>query len=208
MAMAEPSDDFIRRRTIELALRDGTRVRLRPIRPQDKSVLAESMKRLSPESRYRRFFSPIDTLTPGLLTLLTEIDYVNHFAWVALATDEIGEHAVGVGRYIRLADSPTSAEIAVTIRDDYQGRGLGTLLYEMLGLVAHEQGITEFMAFVLPENSPMRHLLRGEGMELHFSSGDGVLRGSGPVRSQRDELLNADLYDDLRLAARGEVGLA
>jgi len=137
--------EFVRRRTTEVALRDGTRVRLRPILPEDKAVLVEGFRRLSPESRYRRFMAPIQELTDDELRYLTEIDYVDHFAWLALDLEQPGHPGIGVGRYVRIPEEPDVAEAAVTVVDDYyQGRGVGTLLLEALGAVALENGIRRF----------------------------------------------------------------
>jgi len=200
---AEASDEFFRARTFDGVLRDGTPVRIRPIAPEDKDRLAEGMRNLSPQSRYRRFFSSIETLDPALLRHLTEIDYVDHFAWLALSG--AGEHAspLGVGRYIRLPEQPDAAEIAITVGDEYQGRGLGTLLLDLLGLVAQEHGIREFVAVVLPENSPMRDLLRAAGIDMAWDPDIGALRGIGPVRGV-DTITNTHLAAQLQAAARGE----
>ena len=96
-------EGFVRRRTIEVALRDGTMVRIRPIVPEDKDHILDGFRRLSPESRYRRFLSPIDELTPDMLQDLTEVDYRDRFAYVAFALD-VGGPALGIGvaRYVRL----------------------------------------------------------------------------------------------------------
>lgn len=197
------ADEFIRRRTVDLTLRDGTPIRVRPIRPDDKELLVEGMRRLSPESRYRRFFSPVETLSPTLLRRLTEIDYVDHFAWIVLSreSEEVPAPAIAVGRYIRLSTEPTCAEVAITVRDDYQARGLGAMLLEILGLVARDHAITEFTAVVLPENSPMRHLLSDEGIDLQFDADAGALRGTGPIPVAEE--LHSDLGNQF-LAALGE----
>jgi RimJ/RimL family protein N-acetyltransferase len=197
------TDEFLRARTLDCELRDGTPVRVRPIAPDDKDRLAEGMKRLSPQSRYRRFFSNMETLDPALLRHLTEVDYSDHFAWLAVSRDEPGGPAVGVGRYIRLRDRPTAAEVAITVRDDYQGRGLGTLLLDLLGLVALEHGIDEFVAIVQPENSPMRALLHSVGIDLAWDPEMGALRGIGPVRGV-DAVTNVALAERLQSAARGQ----
>ena len=89
------------------------------------------------------------------------------------------------------------------MRDDYQGRGLGTLLLDLLGLVALEHGIEEFVAVVLPENSPMRDLLRSAGIDVAWAPDLGALRGIGPVRDV-DAVTNAALAPQLQAAARGE----
>jgi len=110
-------------------LRDGTPVLVRPIRPDDKELIRQGFDRLSPASRYRRFLSPVDELSDAELRYLTEIDYVDHFAWAALRADRPNE-GIGVARYIRLKEEPEVAEAAVTVLDEYQGKGLGTFMYK------------------------------------------------------------------------------
>ncbi|MGH2706432.1 MAG: hypothetical protein ACRDJ4_15495 [Actinomycetota bacterium] len=116
-------EEFIRRRTADVVLLDGTRVIVQPIVPEAKELLATSFERLSPRSRYRRFFSPIRELSEDQLRRLTEIDYVDHFAWTARTPGGLG---VGVSRYVRLAEDAGTAEVAVTVIHEYQDRGLGT----------------------------------------------------------------------------------
>src|SRR5438132_12112120 len=113
---------------ITASLPDGTRVAFRPVVAEDKEVIRRGFEQLSPESRYRRFFSPLQTLPDRLLRYLTEIDYHNHFAWLATLPDLEGSPVVGVGRWVRLQEDPTAAEAAVTVIDAYHHRGIGTLL--------------------------------------------------------------------------------
>src|SRR5258708_40262776 len=98
--MADP--EFISQRTTDVTLDDGPRVRLRPIVPQDKAMLDDGFANLSDESRYRRFAGAVSKLTPALLAYLTEIDYTDHFAWVAFASGDPGRPGLGVARYVRL----------------------------------------------------------------------------------------------------------
>jgi CRP-like cAMP-binding protein len=160
---------------VAAVLSDGTRIRLRPICPNDKGLLAQGMDRLSPESRRRRFFTAKDQLSDASLVYLTEVDYIDHFAWVAFAPDEPGDPIVGVARYIRLADQPDTAEMALTVIDDYQGRGLGSLLFEALGVAGRSNGVERFLAHVLHDNVPMRAMLREAGGNLDVDE-PGVLR--------------------------------
>jgi GNAT superfamily N-acetyltransferase len=108
--------------------------------------LLRGFERLSPQSRYRRFMAP-----------MPEVDHHDHEAIVAL-DDETGE-GVGVARYVRHLDRPTAAEIAVTVIDDWQGRGVGTLLVDVLSARAREEGVTTFTALMLAENADMMDML-------------------------------------------------
>src|SRR6266571_4119319 len=182
-------------------LRDGTRILVRPVVPEDKPLLVKGLTRLSPESRFRRFMAPIHMLTTAELKYLTEIDYVDHFAWLALLRDR-PDYAVGVGRYVRLADEPTVAEPAITVADELHGKGLGTLLLGLLAVAARAAGIERFRAFVLEENRPMREILGELGAETHHDS-PGMLRID--VALDPDELPESPAGRVLRFIA-GNLG--
>src|SRR5438105_1313676 len=214
---------YIAARTSQVTLRDGSRVILRPAVPGDRKLLVEAFGRLSPESRYRRFFAPLQALPDQLLDYLTSIDYVDHFAWAALADGPGtvlggsrrhclgdtphppggGPIGVGVSRYVRLAD-PEAAEMAVTVVDDWQGKGLGRILLDALVLEALENGITRFEGDVLVENRPMQEMLRRTGARFR-PEGAGVLRFSIDLPVHRDALRDSPLGDLLRALAKGEV---
>ena len=130
-----------------LPLRDGTELEVRPIRPTDKGGLRDAFERMSPESRYRRFFSPVKELSDRDLAYLTEVDHHDHEALVAIAP---GVGIVAVARFVRADEGRAEASIAVT--DDWQGRGIGTGLLELLAERAREEGITHFVALVLADN--------------------------------------------------------
>jgi GNAT superfamily N-acetyltransferase len=199
-------DEFIARRTTEVTLRDGTPVLLRPILPEDKAELLDGFRRLSPQSRYRRFLSPVDELTEEQLRDLTEVDYVDHFAWVAFDLGATGGPGIGVARYVRVPGEPEVAEAAVTVVDDYQGRGLGTLLLEALGAVALENGITRFRGYALEENRAILEVLEGLGASTAHDS-PGVVRVEIDLRA--GETPGSPLREVLRILARGDgpVGL-
>jgi len=196
--------DFVARRSMEVSLRDGTRVRFRPIVPEDKQHLADGFDRLSPESRYRRFMAPLQELTPEMLRDLTEIDYRDHFAYIAFALEEEGEQGAGVARYVRIPGEPEVAEAAVTVVDDYQGRGLGILLLDALGAVALENGIRRFRAYALDSNRPLQELVREMGAEARFDS-PGLVRVEADLPARQDELRGSPMYRLFRALARGEA---
>jgi len=141
-----------------IALRDGSRVRVRQGHRSDRDLLLRGFERLSPESRYRRFLAPMQELTESTLRYLTEIDHHDHEAMIAL-DDQTGE-GIGVARYVRDPDHPDVAEVAVTVIDDWQGRGLGTLLLEVISARARQEGITRFTALMLATNQEMMDLLQ------------------------------------------------
>lgn len=200
-----PVDDL--RRDVRLA--DGTDVRLRPVRPNDQAALVEAFGRLSPESRLLRFFTPMSRLSPRQLQYLTHIDYVDHFAWAAFDRARVDEPGstpdglgIGVARYIRLDDEPDVAELAVAVVDDYQGRGLGTLLVEALVTVARERGIRRFCAFVRNENAPMLSVLHRFGAS-EVRDEPGVTRVDIPIEGDSDQEAGAEVRRALGLSVSG-----
>jgi RimJ/RimL family protein N-acetyltransferase len=144
-----------------IALRDGSRVRIRRLRDSDSELLLRGFRRLSPESRYRRFLTPTPELSERTLRYLVEIDHRNHEALIAV--DEESNEGVGVARYVRDQARPSAAEVAVTVVDDWQGRGLGTLLLEAITMRAREEGVDTFTALMLVDNSQMMDLLQRLG---------------------------------------------
>jgi GNAT superfamily N-acetyltransferase len=116
-------------RAVQVELRDGSRVRIRQCRRTDRDLLVRGFERLSPESRYRRFLTPMHELDARTLRYMTDVDHHDHEAMVAL--DKSGE-GVGDARYVRDNAQPDTAEVAVTVVDGWQGRGLGTLLLEAI----------------------------------------------------------------------------
>jgi GNAT superfamily N-acetyltransferase len=136
------------RRTV--TLRDGARVTLRPIAPEDKPLIAASFERLSEESRYRRFFTSKKELSAADLDYLVDVDHSDHEAIIAV--DRLSGEAVGVARYVRSNDDAAVAELAVTVIDDWQGRGLGRLLLTRLTDRARREGVRRFSAVVLGQN--------------------------------------------------------
>jgi RimJ/RimL family protein N-acetyltransferase len=160
----------------EFTLMDGTRIVMRPIEPGDKAGIAHGFDHLSEESRYRRFMGGVKRLTPPVLRALTEVDHENHEAWVAFAPDEPGSPGIGVARYVRLRDEPDIAEPAVTVVDEYQGRGLGTTMMDVLARDAVSHGIGRFRAYVLVDNHPIIKILRRLGATMRVEE-PGVLRG-------------------------------
>ncbi|HEV7468040.1 MAG TPA: GNAT family N-acetyltransferase [Candidatus Dormibacteraeota bacterium] len=173
-------------------LRDGTPVRMRAIRPEDRALLTTGMEHLSLGSRYRRFLSPIARLSEQQLRDFTELDHVNHYAWVMMVQSGSEPVWIGVGRYVRDGDDAGLAEVAITVVDAWQGRGAGTLLVAATALVALDNGIERFHAEVLAENLPMLSVFRRLGGAVTSRQGylvwvELALRGCLPrLRSALD----------------------
>jgi hypothetical protein len=116
--------------TEEHILSDGMHVTLRHIRASDAPELHAGFLRLSPESRYRRFFTGITDLSEEMLRYLTEVDGVDHVAIVAagVSPDLKHEAGYGVARFVRRKDDAHVAEAAITVVDDMQHKGIGRIL--------------------------------------------------------------------------------
>jgi GNAT superfamily N-acetyltransferase len=174
----------------EHVLEDGTRVTVRLIEPADKDELRRQFTRLSPESRYRRFFHAVTELSDETLDYLTLVDTNDHLAVVALvdSLDMKKDEGVGVGRFVRLAEAPDIAEAAVTVVDDFQRRGLGKVLLETLAEAAKERGIRKFRGEVLTSNAPMRRLLEEAGATAEELP-DGTTVFDVPLETANEEPL-------------------
>jgi GNAT superfamily N-acetyltransferase len=138
-------------------IRDGTEVVVRPIEPGDADALREGFERLSFESRYARFLSPMEHMSPAMVRYFTEVDHHDHEALVAVDPDE--DRMVAVARYVRERDDVEVAEAAVTVADDWHGRGLGTAMLHELAERARDEGVKRFTAYVLARNDDVIDML-------------------------------------------------
>jgi GNAT superfamily N-acetyltransferase len=169
--------------TIAVTLRDGSIAELRPIHPDDRGLLAEGLSLMSIESRFARFGVGVDHLTPSELDYLTKVDQVGHVAWGAAIDNE----PAGVGRYIRFSD-PICADVAVTVVDRFQGRGLGRVLFEALVASARANQLAELCFAVQPFNQAVRRILDGVDVDLTESGGlvQGRIEVSSVPATERD----------------------
>ena len=179
-------------------LRDGHEILIRPIRPDDREELAAGVHRLSPESRYRRFFTPTSELRAAELSYLTDVDHHDHEALVAV--DPPTGHGVGVARFVRSPDDLERAEVAVAVADSWQGRGVATALLHRLTERAREEGVRCFTAEILAQNRPMLELIDDLGTVsvTHRDHGSVEVEVELPA-----EGIGAELRETLRAAARG-----
>jgi GNAT superfamily N-acetyltransferase len=134
-------------------------VSIRPVRAGDKALLAHGLERLSDESVHRRFLTPKRSFSQGELRYLTEIDAVDHVALIAEDPTAEAHGLVAVGRFVRLAEDPEAAEIAIVVADAWQARGVGSLLGGHLVHAARNRGIRRFTATMAAGNRPAHRLM-------------------------------------------------
>lgn len=149
----------------EAELPDGTRVTLRPIRPEDAEKEAAFVAGLSEQTRYLRFMHAVNALTPDQLARFTQIDYDREMALIATVGEDGDERQVAVARYSTLPD-PRDCEFAIVVADDWQDRGLARRLMRMLIDVARQRGYRRMVGTVLATNRRMRDFARSLGFTV------------------------------------------
>src|SRR3954454_1646398 len=160
----------------DAVLADGGTVHVRPIRPDDGPALEDLHGRLSAETVYLRFFSPLPRLSPQLVERFTHVDYEDRFALVA----ELGPQFVAVARYDRLPGT-ADAEVAFVVDDRHQGRGLGTLLLEHLAVAGRDRGMRRFVAETLAGNNRMLGVFHDAGFAEERQFDGSVVRVAFPI---------------------------
>jgi acyl-CoA synthetase (NDP forming)/GNAT superfamily N-acetyltransferase len=159
----------------DVILSDGSTMHIRPIRPTDGARIEALHQRLSPETIYFRFFTPLSKLSAKMLDRFINVDYVERLALIG----QLGDDIIAVARYERLSstweDGP-EAEVAFLVDDAHQGKGIGTVMLEHLTGAAKQAGIVRFVADTLAENQRMLRVFHDAGYndERHFA--DGVVR--------------------------------
>lgn len=182
---------------IPVRVRDGTELLLRPVLPGDSERTMQGHVRFSSDTLYRRFMSP-RVPSPALMDYLAEVDYVDHFVWVM--TDEDG-HPVADARFVRDDHDPGVAEIAFTVADAYQGRGIGSFLIGALSVAARVGGIEKFSARMLADNVAMRTIMDHYGA-LWERDDIGVVTTVVDVPDTRDLPLSRDMTEKIKRTAR------
>jgi GNAT superfamily N-acetyltransferase len=146
---------------VPVELRDGSAIRVRKGRHDDRELLLAGFEKLGPRSRYQRFLTAMPRLTEATIEHLLDIDHHDHEMLIAI--DERTGSGVGVARFVRFTERPDTAEAAVTVIDDWQRRGVGTILLDLLADRAREEGIVRFATLLLADNRDMLDLLRSLG---------------------------------------------
>src|SRR5262249_5262440 len=155
------------------ALRDGRRVEIRALVPEDQAGLTAAVARVSTQSLYRRFFAVRRSFTEQEIEFFTHVDFVNHVALVAEAEEDGKTVIVGGGRYVMV--QPGQAEVAFAVIDAYQGHGIGAALMRHLVAIARDAGLKELVAEVLPDNRPMLKVFEKCGLSATTKRGSDVV---------------------------------
>jgi protein lysine acetyltransferase len=181
---------------IPVAAKDGTGLLLRPVLPGDAERF-KSNGSFSRQTLSRRYQGGAPT--EARLAYLFEVDYVDHFVWVV--THGADGPVVADARFIRDEDDPGSAEVAITVADAYQGRGIGTLLLVALAVAARVDGIKRFHARVLSDNPPARAL--GDKVNARWEQEEpGVITTTGEIPAPDDLPLDNDTRRQIQHVAR------
>jgi hypothetical protein len=154
-------------------LKDATPVLVRTVRPSDRALLLEGFARLSDQSRMFRFMAPIRSLSEESVARFTAESTPIRHAIGSLDLSADPPLPVAIARYERLGGAGSDAEMAVTVVDSHQKRGLGTLLFAGIAIVASQAGIPAFVAFVHGENYGMIRLMHDLGGTVKTIPGEG-----------------------------------
>jgi len=152
----------------------GQLLRLRAIRPDDRAALRAEFLKLSKATVRDRFFSIKMDLTPAELSYFTEVDFDQHVALVAELETDTGYQPAAVARLVRKSDQADHAEIAITVADALQGKGIGEIMLRHLFDCARGLGVRRIDASVLAENRRMMHLIRKTGLPFDSSMHEGI----------------------------------
>jgi RimJ/RimL family protein N-acetyltransferase len=158
-------------------LKDGTRVIIRAIRPDDRTPFLEAFRLLEEDSIYTRFFSLRGDLSDAELDRAVNVDFVREVALVVTTETARGETIVATGRYLasEAPNAERSAELAFVVEEDYQGRGIASRLLTHLAALARRQGLVRFEADVLSQNSAMLTVFKRCGFQMRQRRDGGVV---------------------------------
>jgi len=144
-------------------LRNGERIEIRALNPQDRDDLMAAVDRTSSDSLYRRFFAVRRHFTETEESFYLNVDFVSQVALIAVADANGQPIIIGGGRYV--VGEPGQAEVAFTVVDKYQGRGVGAALLRHLAVIARQAGLRELVAYVLPDNRAMLKVFEKSGLK-------------------------------------------
>lgn len=146
--------------------------------PTDTCDVVEMFERMSPRARHMRFFTPMPIVHRATIRPLCDVDQVVHQAWIVRAGSANGP-AIAEVRGVRDRERPERAEVALAVRDDWSGRGLGATLLDWVGVELATSGVTTLTCEVHPENTRSRRMFSRAGFSFRFQ--DGAFVGEGPA---------------------------
>ncbi|TLD68228.1 GNAT family N-acetyltransferase [Phragmitibacter flavus] len=152
-------------------LADGAPVLIRPLVEEDREAVMEAFRRLSPDSRYYRFWSRREGVSEQLLQRFLNSEPGVHETWLAQDPERLGEPGYGGGSYWRSEEWPEAAEVSLVVADEAQHRGIGTLLLALVWVRAYQMGVREFFGFVLPDNYSVLDWFRALGATMKYEGG-------------------------------------
>jgi RimJ/RimL family protein N-acetyltransferase len=193
--------------SVEETLKNGTAVRIRGVRADDKKRISEAFRNLETESIYKRFFQHKKALTDEELKAATEVDFENEVALMVTRKSQLAfsieeapcsrtgfftigeketETVIGAGRYVAFdsAGAQRNAEVAFTVEEDYHGQGIAGLLLRHLACIAREKGVSQFEAEVLPENRGMLAVFKRSGFPMKQAYDEGVVHVTLSLRGE------------------------
>jgi RimJ/RimL family protein N-acetyltransferase len=145
-------------------LRNGQRLEIRALKPEDREKFVAAVGLLSAQSLYRRFFGVKRHFTEKETSFFVNVDFIEHVALVAVLEQKGEPVIVGGGRYV--VSNPGQAEVAFAVIDEYQGQGIGSALLRHLAVIARQAGLHELIAEVLPDNAAMLKVFERSGFRL------------------------------------------
>ncbi|MEW6639851.1 MAG: GNAT family N-acetyltransferase [Pseudomonadota bacterium] len=152
-------------------LRDGSRIEIRALRPDDRADFVAAVGQVSAMSLYRRFFGPKRAFSEKEVAFFTDVDFATQVALIAVTEEGGRPLIIGGGRYVLV--KPGQAEIAFVVVDAHQGRGIGACLLRHLAAIARDAGLTELMAEVLAENTGMLKVFEKSGLRCQMQRHGG-----------------------------------
>lgn len=198
--MAQTSDKPIDDIAVHSVLNDGTAVCLRKITSDDEQLLRDGIAKLSAESRYLRFFSPVPVLPDSVIERLVDVDGHDHIAWGAICTECEGQPAIGAVHAVRYRDGGGAGEFSVAVVDEFHGQGLARMMTAALLVHCLAEGLTVLDIHILSENAAAKRLVKsleavwtGESAgvaeyRLDVAAGLASLRGDADAAGVQDVL--------------------
>lgn len=192
----KPIDDI----AVHSVLNDGTAVCLRKITSDDEQLLRDGIAKLSAESRYLRFFSPVPVLPDSVIERLVDVDGHDHIAWGAICTECEGQPAIGAVHAVRYRDGGGAGEFSVAVVDEFHGQGLARMMTAALLVHCLAEGLTVLDIHILSENAAAKRLVKsleavwtGESAgvaeyRLDVAAGLASLRGDADAAGVQDVL--------------------